>query len=148
MKRSNLVLMLLVGVTFAAIAWAAPGPIIDLMPRWEKAGLFIGPTASVATASKNKITATVTADVDYNFPSGTIVCTDTPATPAVGVKAGDPCFLGMGPRDGGVQSIVAINSTFMAFSDAVNTVKVRHCPAGTAIDPPDSGFVVRCISSQ
>lgn len=146
MKRTTVILSLLVGV--AAIAWAAPGPIIDVLPRWEKAGLFIGPTGSVATASKNKITTTVTADVDYNFPSGTIVCTDTPATPATGVKAGDPCFLGLGPRDGGVQSIVAINSTFMAFSDAVDTVKVRHCPAGTAIDPPDSGFVVRCISSQ
>ena len=141
--------MMLVGfLVLAALAFAAPGPTIDVMPRWLKAGLYIGPTASVATATKNRITNTVTADVDYDFPAGTIVCTDTPATPAAGVKAGDPCFLGLGPRDGGVQSIVAINSTFMAFSDAVDTVKVRHCPAGTAINPPDSGFVVRCISSQ
>ena len=126
----------------AMVAFAA-GPTIQ-RARW----VFFGGVGLGNDTAKNRITQTVTADVDYNFPSATIVCTDTPATPAVGVKAGDPCFLGMGPRDGGVQSIVAINSTFMAFSDAVDTVKVRHCPAGTAIDPPDSGFVVRCISSQ
>lgn len=141
--------MMIVGfLVLAALAFAAPGPTIDVMPRWLRAGLYIGPTASVATATKNRITNTVTADVDYNFPSATIVCNDSWTVTATGVKPGDPCFLGLGPRDGGVQSIVAINSTFMAFSDAVDTVKVRHCPAGTAIDPPDSGFVVRCISSQ
>lgn len=140
MKRLGIFLMLMV---LASLAIAA-SPVTTQRGRWGfLSGVFIG-----STTDKNVITRTVTADVDYNFPSGTIVCTDTPATPATGVKAGDPCFLGLGPRDGGVQSIVAINSTFMAFSDAVGTVKVRHCPAGTAIDPPDSGFVVRCISSQ
>lgn len=145
MKRTAIILSLLIGV--AAIAWAAPGPIIDVMPRWEKAGLFIGPTATVATAAKNKITATVTADVDYDFPSATIVCNDSTAVTATGAKLGDPCFVGIGPRDGGAQ-IVTANSVFTAYVDAADSVKLRHCAVGTAANPADAGYVVRCISSQ
>ena len=141
MKRIGILLMLAVLGSITAFALT---PVTKQVGRWAfMSGLFIGNATET-----NRITRTVTADVDYNFPSSTIVCNDSWTATATGVKPGDPCFLGLGPRDGGVQSIVAINSTFMAFSDAVDTVKVRHCPAGTAIDPPDSGFVVRCISSQ
>lgn len=69
---------------------------------------------------------------------------DTPAVTATGVKRGAPCIVGIGPRDGGIQ-IVAANSLFGCFSDANDTAKLRHCPAGTAVDPADAGFVLRFI---
>ncbi|HEY1087543.1 MAG TPA: hypothetical protein VGE37_07610 [Archangium sp.] len=144
MKRLALVAVLVLG---SFIAWAAPGPVIDLVPRWLKAGLYIGPTATVATAAKNKITTTVTADVDYDFPNTTIVCNNSWNVTATGVKKGDPCMVGVGPRDGGT-AIVAANSNFLPIATADDTVVVRHCPAGTAIDPADAGYVVRCFSSQ
>lgn len=145
MKKRTIVLL---GVLMlAAIAWAAPGPIIDLVPRWAKAGLYLGPTASVATAAANRLTTTVTADIDYDFASSTIVCTDTPAHTTTGVKKGDPCFVGVGPRDGGT-AIVTDNSVFMAIATADNAVKLRHCAVGTAANPVDAGYVVRCFSNQ
>lgn len=147
MRRLVLVGVALAVVAGAAIAWAAPGPIIDAVPRWMKAGLYVGSTGSVATATKNKISAAPTVDVDYDFASSTIVCTDTPAATATGVKKGDPCFVGIGPRDGGTQ-IVTSNSVFTCFSDADNTAKLRHCAVGTAADPADAGYVLRFISSQ
>lgn len=106
-----------------------------------------GLTLLGTTNESNAIKSSIVADVDYNFASATIVCNDTPASPAPGVKPGNPCDIGVGPRDGGVQSVVSANSVFFAFSDAVDTVKVRHCAVGTAIDPPDSGFVVRCFNA-
>ena len=124
----------------ASLALAA-GPTIQ-RTRWA----FLGGLSIGNDTTKNQLDNTVTADVDFDFASGTIICTDTPATPAVGAKLGDTCFVGIGPRDGGVQ-IVTANSTFHAFVDAVDTVKLRHCPVGTAANPVDAGYVVRCLSS-
>lgn len=106
-----------------------------------------GLTLLGTTVESNAIKSSIVADVDYNFASATTTCNDTPASPAAGVKPGNPCDIGMGPRDGGVQSVVSANSVFFAFSDAVDTVKVRHCAVGSAIDPPDAGFVVRCFNA-
>jgi hypothetical protein len=134
-------------VLLATIAWAAPGPIIDPIGRWVKGGLYVG-SSSVAGDAKNRITNVITADVDHDFAASTIVCTDsTPATTATGVKKGDPCFVGIGPRDGGI-AIVTANSVFQAIATADDAVVVRHCAVGTAANPADAGYVVRCISSQ
>lgn len=134
-------LLILGAIAMAAVAFSATQftNILNL----KVSGLTLLGTTTESNAIKN----TVVVDADYNFASATTTCSDSWAFTATGVKAGNPCFIGMGPRDGGVQSVVAINSTFWAFSDADNTVKVRHCPAGTAIDPPDSGFVVRCFNA-
>jgi hypothetical protein len=134
---SLLMLVLLAGVAFAI------SPVTTQPGRWAfPKGIFIG-----NDTAKNRIADTVTVDVDYDFASGTIVCTDSAAASAPGVLAGDPCFVGIGPRDGGVQ-IVTGNSVFTCFSDATDTAKLRHCPVGTAANPVDAGYVLRFISSQ
>lgn len=133
-------------VLLGGIAWAATIVPVQV-PQWFKAGIYIGATPSVATASTNRISTTVTADVDYDFANGTIVCTDSWAVTATGAKVGDTCFVGVGPRDGGAQ-IVTDNSLFFGFVSAADTVKVRHCPVGTAANPADAGYVVRCFSNQ
>lgn len=139
MKRALGVLS--IALLFAAgLALAAPAPTIQTLRWFFKGGVTIGSDTS-------PITRTVLADVDYDFASATIVCNDSPAVTALGAKVGDPCFVGIGQRDGGVQ-IVTANSTFSCFSDAVDTGKLRHCAVGTAANPVDAGYVLRFISSQ
>jgi hypothetical protein len=93
----------------------------------------------------NAIANSIVADVDYDFANTTIQCNDSWSVTATGVNVGDPCFVGIGPRDGG-SAIVAANSSFMGIATAADTVVVRHCPAGTAINPADAGYVVRCFT--
>lgn len=146
MKRATLPLLLVVTV-LSLTAFAAGALVsIDYGARWVKGGLNIGTTAAKGAPS-NRITGTVVADVDYDFPSTTIVCNDSWAVAAPGVKKGDPCFVGIGPRDGGVQ-IVTANSSFSCYSDADDTAKVRHCAAGTAANPADAGYTARFLSAQ
>ena len=143
----NFLKLLAIGtVLTVGIAWAANWVPVSV-PQWFKAGIALGPTGSVATSNANRITTTVTADIDYDFASATIVCNDSWNGTATGVKKGDPCFVGIGPRDGG-SAIVTANSVFMAIATADDTVVVRHCPVGTAANPADAGDVVRCISNQ
>lgn len=106
-----------------------------------------GKTLLGSTNESNAIARSVVADIDYDFASATIVCNDSASVTATGVKIGDPCFVGIGPRDGGT-AIVTANSVFMGIATADNTVVVRHCPVGTAANPVDAGYVVRCVSSQ
>lgn len=143
MKRIG---MLAVVMLFAVGAVAAVPMAIDQTARWVKGGLYVG-SSTASSLDKNRISNAITVDVDYDFASATIVCNDTPAQTATGAKKGDPCFVGVGPRDGGVQ-IVTANSTFGCFSDADNTAKLRHCAVGTAANPADAGYVLRFISSQ
>lgn len=141
MKTPNLKMwafVLLVGVASVALSAVQYTRILNL----RVAGLALLGNNSDSNAIDNSQVV----DVDYDFASGTIICTDTPATTATGVKAGDPCFVGIGPRDGGTQ-IVTANSVFSCFSDAVDTVKLRHCPVGTAANPVDAGYTLRIISS-
>lgn len=134
-KLSVIALALVATVAFGAVAYTR---ILNL---YVTSKLLVG----TATES-NAIDKAIVADVDYDFASATIVCNDTPAVTATGVKKGDPCFVGIGPRDGGTQ-IVTANSVFTAYSDADDSVKLRHCAVGTAANPADAGYVVRCISS-
>lgn len=138
MKRAIAVLFV---VLLATLAVAAV-PVTVQRGRWLfSAGLGIG-----SGSQSDVIDRTQVVDVDYDFAAATIVCNDTPAVTATGVKVGDPCFVGVGPRDGGTQ-IVTANSTFFCFSDAVGTVKLRHCAVGTAANPADAGYTLRIISS-
>lgn len=128
-------------VLFATVALGAFAPTRIL-------NLYVLNKLLVGNATEsNAIAQSVVADVDYDFASGTIICTDSWAVTATGVNKGDPCFVGIGPRDGGT-AIVTGNSVFQAIATADNEVKVRHCPVGTAADPADAGYVVRCLSSN
>ena len=140
MKALKLVAILAIGcgATYALAAFA-PTRILNLYVLNK---LLIGDSTE-----SNAITRTVVADVDFDFASSTIVCTDSWAVTASGARLGDSCVVGVGPRDGGTQ-IVTDNSTFLGFVSAADAVKVRHCPAGTAANPVDAGYVVRCFSAQ
>lgn len=136
MKKLTLFAVLALGTI--AIAATAYTRILNLQ--------VTGKTLLGTTLEGAAIDGTVVADIDYDFANGTIVCTDTPAHTAAGVKVGDPCFVGIGPRDGGT-AIVTDNSVFSAYVSATDAVKLRHCPVGTAANPVDAGYVVRCISA-
>lgn len=142
MKRP-LFLGLLVLALVSTIAFAQQ---VTQVVSYLQGGVHIGSGTGNPGQRQHRITKSLTVDVDYDFASSTIVCSDTPAATATGVKKGDPCFVGIGPRDGGTQ-IVTANSVFTCFSDADNTVKLRHCAVGTAANPDDAGYVLRTFSS-
>lgn len=112
-------------------------------------GLLLVPANLIGSNSdveKNRITRSLVADISYDFAASTIVCTDTPAVTLTGAQAGDPCIVGIGPRDGGTP-IVTANSAFSCFAQN-NSVILRHCAVGTAANPVDAGYTVRVISSN
>lgn len=136
MKRT----LAIIGVLLLA-GLAIAGPTVQRDRFAFLGGIAIGNDTAV-----NRLDNTVTADVDYDFPNTTIVCNDSWAVTATGARIGDTCSVSIGPRDGGTQ-IVTDNSLFLPYVSASNTVKLRHCPVGTAADPVDAGYVVRCFSS-
>ena len=87
------------------------------------------------------ITRTLGASAVIDFASSTIVCTDSSAITVTGALAGDPCFVGP-------PAAIANNSSFTCYVSAADAVKVRHCPAGTAIDPASATYFVRVVSGQ
>lgn len=121
-----------------ALAGFSPSRILNLYVLNK---LLVG-TPTEANAIGNSIVA----DIDYDFASSTIVCTDSTPKTATGVNKGDPCFVGIGPRDGGT-AIDTANSVFLGIATADDTVLVRHCAVGTAANPADAGYTVRCFSS-
>lgn len=121
------------------LAWAAP---IELF-RTEVVmlgGYQTGTNATVSTAG-NKVTRSLAGSAVIDFGSVSITCTDSSAITITGAQTGDPCFVG-------APTTAAANSTFTCFVSAADAVKVRHCPAGTAIDPASATYRVRVISSQ
>jgi hypothetical protein len=122
----------------ATVALAAVGNIW-LQPVLMKGGFFAG--ASAAAVSTNQVTRTLGASSTIDFVAGTIICTDSAGITVTGALAGDACSVGL-------PASPAANSTFSCYVSAADTVKVRHCPAGTAIDPASATYYVRVISAQ
>lgn len=136
----------------AGVAWAAAWGGIDKLPRLMLGGFVAGRGTLDTTA--HKVTSTMTGHIDYDFPSATIVCNDTPK--------------GLGPTDGGarltdtcelgpnVTANAFPNSSFRCFvasedgGGGADTlyVAVRHCAHGTATNPTDAGFDYRLFSNQ
>lgn len=135
----KLAILAIVALGLSAIGATQYTKLLNLQVR--------GYTLLGTTTESNVIGNSIVADVDFDFPAATIVCNDSNAVTATGVNKGDPCFVGIGPRDGGVQ-VTTANSVFQAYSDADDSVKVRHCAVGTAANPADAGYVVRCFSSS
>lgn len=134
----NAKILVIAVALFSTVAFAAIGNIW-LQPGLMKGGLFIG--SSAAATSSNMITRTLGASAVIDFVSSTIVCTDSSAITVTGAVAGDPCFVGP-------PAAIANNSSFTCYVSAADAVKVRHCPAGTAIDPASATYSVRVISGQ
>lgn len=120
MKR--LFLLGLAGVVLlGAIAWAAPGPIIDLIPRWAKGGLYITPTGSHVVAA-NKVTRSLGASATIDFTSSTVAPVISSSITVTGAQVGDPCEVGVPAAAG------ALNAEFTCFVDAADSVKVKFVP--------------------
>jgi len=144
MKTRNIVIG---AVLFAALA--SQGAIVYaqfLNLRVRGNTLFGSAVDSDAVADSHAL------NVDWHFAASTIVCTDAVVLAdgggfeLAGVLPGDPCFVGIGPADGGIQNVAA-NSTFSCISE-LDAVKLRHCAAGTAVDPADAGYQIRVFSSR
>lgn len=145
MRRISLIAVALVGLVVMA---ATPGAVDNVL-RYMKGGFQVGPNATLAR-TQNKVTAMLTADVDYDFAEVDGGCLDSPAVTVTGAKKGDPCFVGIGPADGGNQMVTS-NATFSCYASASNAAKLRFCAsiagAGYTVDPVDAGYQLRLISS-
>lgn len=77
-----------------------------------------------------------------DFASTTTTCNDSAGTTVTGAQTGDACFVGA-PSTGG-----STNASYTCYVSAANTVKIRHCAAGTADDPASATFTGVVISAQ
>ncbi len=142
MRRISLIAVALVGLVVMA---AKPGAVDNVL-RYMKGGFQVGPSATLSKP-QHKVTSMLAVDVDFDFASQTTTCVDSDNITLAGAKVGDPCFVGIGPGDGGV-AIVTANSNFTAYVSAADVAKIRFCAAGTAANPADAGYQVRCVSSR
>ena len=147
MKTSRkLGLIALALALFSLVAFAAPNVDIDGNVRWMRAGFWVMPqTIGGQTIAANKVTRMLGASATIDFASVTITCTDSAVT-VTGAQVGDPCFVGPPATITGAGT--GLNSSFVCYVSAANTVQVRHCGAGTADDPASATYFVRVISSQ
>ncbi|MCC6747978.1 MAG: hypothetical protein IT371_09990 [Deltaproteobacteria bacterium] len=110
-------------------------------------GMWVTPTGALAT-SPNKVRGMLGASGAIDFTEATTGCSTTTADGGTATltvesaQAGDPCVVGA-PSTGG-----AADSTFSCYVSAANTVTVKHCTPGTAVNPASATFFVRVISSQ
>ncbi len=113
-------------------------------------GLHIGPKSMHTTNDKinaDRITRTLGATATVDFAAGTILCDLSSAITVLGARTGDPCHVGA-PTTLGYDGGAGLNATFTCHVSANDAVKIKHCPAGTADDPPSASYQVRVISSQ
>lgn len=114
--------------------------------QWFKGGVFVQPeTASGIPTAANKVVAIRQSAATVDFESVSITCTDKPDAgfTMTGVNIGDPCFVGAGSAGNGGGSALGEYSCFVSEAD---TVRVRHCAAGTTDDPASQEFNVVVFS--
>lgn len=122
-------LALLGMVAVSAVAYAA---VVhrDEVVRHMLAGTIIGRTGT-------QIDDSYAGSTTFNFASVTTTCEDSTGFTVTGAATGDVCIVGV-PSTGG-----SSNGTYSCYVSAADTVKVRHCAAGTADDPASATFTVR-----
>lgn len=140
MKRLALFLVLL-----STLAIAAAGTITGVADgaQWFKSGFFVGPAATTTTAA-NRIDNVLAGSITFDFASVTITCEDSTGITVTGAAVNDPCFVGPPTTISGAGT--GLHSSFTCYVSAADTVKVRHCAAGTADNPASATYTVRVIS--
>lgn len=140
MKRLALFLVLL-----STLALAAAGTITGMTEgaQWFKSGFFVGPAATTTTAA-NRIDNVLAGSITFDFASVTITCEDSTGITVTGAAVNDPCFVGPPTTISGAGT--GLHSSFTCYVSAADTVKVRHCAAGTADNPASATYTVRVIS--
>lgn len=112
---------------------------IDRTPRAMQGGFYSGVSGTLS--SGNRVTNMLATTVDWNFASGTIVCTESRPVTVTGASVGDVCVVGQ-------PAAPQANSVFTCYVSAADTAYLRHCPVGSAADPGDAGYSLRIISAQ
>lgn len=142
MKRFSLVAFL--GVLLLALVAVAAVPATVQRGRW----LFLGGVGigSGGDAAGNLVTKTLGGSIAFDFASVTITCEDSTGIAVTGARTGDACFVGAPTTVSGAGT--GLHSTFSCYVSAADTVKVRHCAAGTADNPASATYFVRVISGQ
>lgn len=145
MKRAAKWLLGAMLLSTLALAAAATIGGVDETAHWFKRGFFVGPASTVAT-SGNRVTRMLSASSTIDFASVTITCEDSAGITVTGAQTGDACFVGAPTTISGAGT--GLHSSFTCYVSAADTVKVRHCAAGTADNPASATFYVRVISAQ
>lgn len=139
MKKFAIVAAVL--VTGIAIA----GPSLERLTKIFGGGIYIVKTLSHASTASNKITASLSAQKDYDFPSLTDTCDDSSAVSIPGAALGDPCSLGlMAPFD---VADAGVGGWFGCYVSGTDTARVRLCTHG-AYNAADAGYNLRVTSNQ
>lgn len=99
-----------------------------------------------SSTETNAITRTLSGSIAFDFASVTITCEDSTGITVTGAVAGDACFVGPPTTVSGAGT--GLHSSFTCYVSAADTVKVRHCAAGTADNPASATYYVRVISAQ
>lgn len=135
MKHTRIVVLVVLGLAVVALAQSNITRILNLVVQNQ---MLVGTT----TSTGNKVTKMLGTSSTIDFATATTTCTESSGITVTGAAAGDPCFVGT-PTTGG-----STNASYTCYVSATDTVKVRHCAAGTADDPASATFYVRVISSQ
>lgn len=98
------------------------------------------------TETSNVITKSLGGSITFDFASVTITCEDSTGITVTGAVAGDACHVGAPTTISGAGT--GLHSTFSCYVSAADTVKVRHCAAGTADNPASATYFVRVFSAQ
>jgi hypothetical protein len=98
------------------------------------------------TETANAITKSLGGSIAFDFASVTITCEDSTGITVTGAVAGDACFVGPPTTISGAGT--GLHSSFTCYVSAADTVKVRHCAAGTADNPASATYYVRVFSAQ
>jgi len=135
----------LFAVLLAGLAFAAAGTITGISDgaQWFKAGFFVGPAVTTSTAG-NRVDNMLSGSITFDFASVTITCEDSTGITVTGAAVNDPCFVGPPTTISGAGT--GLHSSFTCYVSAADTVKVRHCAAGTADNPASATYTVRLLS--
>lgn len=141
-KKALLAVLLLSTLALGAVTTIGS---TDESARWMKSGFFVTPSGAHVT-STNRVSRMLAGSITFDFASVTITCEDSTGITVTGAQTGDPCFVGPPTTISGAGT--GLHSSFTCYVSAADTVKVRHCAAGTADNPASATYLVRVISNQ
>lgn len=141
MKRTLSIAVALALATVALTAIAATQYTRILNLQVTGRSLF-----GTTTETNNVVTKALGGSIAFDFASVTITCEDSTGITVTGAVAGDACFVGPPTTISGAGT--GLHSSFTCYVSAADTVKVRHCAAGTADNPASATYYVRVISAQ
>ncbi len=139
--------ILFLGVLLVSALALAVGPYNkDQIGRWIQGPLYVMPPSLAAgVTTTNAVTRMLAGSESMNFGEVTITCADSTGHTVTGAQIGDPCFVGV-PAD--ATDAGYVNVTLSCYVSAANTVKVRACAAGTAVNLSPLTYTTRIISNQ